>query len=129
MVLDVVISQEEQVLEDVEVDLPLGKGDVGLGVIVEVDDLDVDALGGGLLLEDLPVVVGGLGGADLDSSPLFLFTAKMMPAMIASTTMLMPTMRPVWWPPGFSGRASGVDAEGVDALMSWSPGYVLGGFG
>ena len=61
MVLDVVISQEEQVLEDVEVDLPLGESDVGLGVIVEADDLDVDALRGGLLLEDLPVVVGGLG--------------------------------------------------------------------
>ena len=66
MVLDVVISQEEQVLEDVEVDLPLGESDVGLGVIVEADDLDVDALRGGLLLEDLPVVVGGLGGTNLD---------------------------------------------------------------
>ena len=62
----VVVGQVEDVLEGVEVDLLLGQGRVGQGVLAEVHDLDLDPLGRGLLLQDLPLRLGGLGRADPD---------------------------------------------------------------
>ena len=48
---------------------------------------------------------------------MFLVTAKIMLAMIASTMMIAAMMRPVWRPPGFSGSASGVEAEDIGVLI------------
>ena len=53
-------------LELVDVQLLLAERRVGLGVVGEVLDLEVDALVGGLVDEDLPVGVAGADGAEHD---------------------------------------------------------------
>nr|WP_197084630.1 hypothetical protein [Saccharothrix sp. ST-888] len=66
-VAGVELAEERQVLEGVELDVPGGQGLVGQCVVVEGDQFDVDALGLGLLLEDVPVGAGA-GDADPDLS-------------------------------------------------------------
>lgn len=66
LVAHVVVGQVEQVLEFVEVQLAGVKGRVFGGVVLEVDDVDVDAGLLGVLLELDPFGVGSADHADLD---------------------------------------------------------------
>ncbi|SKZ29907.1 Uncharacterised protein [Mycobacteroides abscessus subsp. abscessus] len=53
-------------LELVEVEFTLCERRIGLVVVGEVHQLDVDALRRSLLLEHIPVLLGRVGDADLD---------------------------------------------------------------
>ena len=65
VVLDVVVGEVQQMLEFVEVELAGVDGRVLGGVVLEVDDVDVQILLLGLLLEFDPLRVGGAHDADL----------------------------------------------------------------
>ena len=66
LVAHVVVGQVKQVLEFVEVQLAGVEGQVFGGVVLEVDDVDVDAGLLGVLLELDPFGVGSADHADLD---------------------------------------------------------------